>query len=124
MPFTSTLSFYIHNAAPEALTQGYATNNGASLCAWRSSVDAIFSIRSGAYSSFIPPENPFSQLQVLETGKVYIVAIPSRNLPISQGVNGFVDLVETIGNPTITNALISGTGVYLSAGGNTILGFT
>lgn len=92
--FTNTLALYAHTASTdEALLQSVATSAGIPLCSWRNLVSHIYTVRNGAYASFISPGNQFSSVQRLEVGKMYIVAIPSGNLPITSGINGEVDLI-------------------------------
>lgn len=99
--FTNTLALYAHTGSTdEALLQSVATSAGIPLCSWRNLVSHIYTVRNGAYASFISPGNQFSSVQKLEVGKMYIVAIPSGNLPIVSGVNGQVDLIEISGSPS------------------------
>ncbi|MGG6281781.1 sialate O-acetylesterase [Leptolyngbya sp. AN03gr2] len=100
MTFQDRLSIYLHTGANEALTDSAATQFGLPLASWRGQASQVFSIRNGAYLSFTPPGNAFTQLSRLETGRMYIVVIPpTTSLPITSGVNGQVNQVSLSPTP-------------------------
>lgn len=93
MTFTNALSFYAHTGTNEALTTSAASSLGISLCSWRLQAAAIYTIVNSAFVAFQPPGNAFTTLNRLETNQVYLVSIPQQNLPIVNGINGFVDSI-------------------------------